>query len=290
MELEPRRPSENVMHFSKYHAAGNDFIMIDGIKYPDTPSWWHREAIHKLCLRNFGVGGDGLIILVESKECDYRMKYFNADGIEAEMCGNGLRCLAMFIRDQGYPISDATSIETLGGPVSVEILDGNRVRVGISNISFQRSDIPMHGEEEDCIDKELRLDKNTKIKITALSVGNPHVVIFGEFTDEQFHKLGPEIGNLSEFPDYVNVSFVKLEGLDKISQRVWERGSGPTLACGSGAVAAVAAGIAIGKLPFGANIRVQQPGGELVVAVAQEYGEATLEGEAVYVYQGIVEF
>ncbi len=278
------------MQFAKYHAAGNDFIMIDGIMFPHTPSWWHRESIHKLCHRHYGIGGDGLIVLLESTECDYRMKYFNADGHEAEMCGNGLRCLALFIRDQGYPVSGTVSIETLGGPVSVEILEGNSVRVGISSISFDRSAIPMRGGEEECIDEELKLDKDTKFKITALSVGNPHVVIFGDYTEDDFLKYGPEISNLNLFPDYVNVSFVKIEGLDKISQRVWERGSGATLACGSGAVAAVSAGIANGKLPFGAQILVQQPGGELTVAVKEEYLEATLEGEAVYVYHGVVEF
>jgi diaminopimelate epimerase len=292
MEVKPRQPSENVLYFSKYHAAGNDFILVDGIDHPQTPSWWHYETIHKLCHRNYGIGGDGLIVLLESSECDYRMKYFNADGHEAEICGNGLRCLALFIRDQGHPIGEALSIETLGGPVSCEILAGDRVRVEMPPVKFSREDIPMReeGDLEDCIDEELKLDKDTTLKITALSVGNPHVVIFGNFTDEQCFKWGPEISEMSLFPEGVNVSFVKLEGMDKVVQRVWERGSGATLACGSGAVAAVAAGIANGHLPFGAKIRVQQPGGELSVAIADEYREATLEGEAVYVFHGLVEF
>lgn len=288
MEVTPRQKSKNVLYFSKYHGTGNDFILVDGIKYPETPSWWHRETIHKLCHRHVGIGGDGLIVLLESNDSDYRMKYFNADGLEAQMCGNGLRCLALFIRDSGYPVNSPMTIQTLGGEVTAEILAGDRVRVGMPAVSFDRSSLPMRGEGE-CLDEELKID-NTAIKITALSVGNPHVVIFGEYTDEQVGSLGPQIEKHSLFPEGVNVSFVRIEGLDKVSQKVWERGSGMTMACGSGAVAAVAAGIARGLLPFGANIHVQQPGGDLVVAVAEEYREATLEGEAVYVFHGVVEF
>lgn len=288
MEVTPRQRSENVLYFSKYHGTGNDFILVDGIKHPDTPSWWHRETIHKLCNRHVGIGADGLIVLLESTGSDYRMKYFNSDGHEAQMCGNGLRCLALFIRDQGYPVNSPMTIETLGGEVSVEILAGDRVRVSMPAISFDRSSLPMRGEGE-CLDEELKIDKET-FKITALSVGNPHVVIFGDYSEEQVRTLGPTIENHTLFPEGVNVSFVHIEGLDRVNQKVWERGSGMTLACGSGAVAAVAAGIARGLLPFGANIRVQQPGGELVVAVAEEFHEATLEGEAVYVFHGVVEF
>lgn len=288
MDVTPRQPSENVLQFSKYHACGNDFILVDGIKHPETPSWWHREMIYKLCTRHFGVGGDGLIVLLESEGADYRMKYFNADGQEAQMCGNGLRCLALFIRDEGYPVSSPMTIQTLGGDVMVEILAGERVRVSMPPVSFNREDLPMRGEGE-CLDEEIKIDK-AAYKITALSTGNPHAVLFGEFSDKQVKTLGPAIENHSLFPERVNASFVEVKGTDKISQKVWERGSGLTLSCGSGAVAAVAAGIAKGLLPFAANIRVQQPGGELVVAVADGFSEATLEGEAVYVFHGVVEF
>jgi diaminopimelate epimerase len=289
MELKPRQPIENVLYFSKYHAAGNDFILVDGILHPRTPSWWHYETIYKLCHRHYGIGGDGLIVLLESEDSDYRMKYFNANGHEAEICGNGLRCLALFIRDQGHPVSDSMTIETLGGQVGVEILAGDRVRVQMPAISFQREDIPMRGEGE-CINEELRLDKNTTLHLTALTVGNPHVVVFGDYDEDQFKQLAPQIAELSAFPEGVNVSFVTVEDMSGIRQFVWERGVGATLSCGSGAVAAVAAGIANGLLPFDANVRVKQPGGELTVAVANEYREASLEGEAVYVFHGIVEF
>lgn len=289
MEVKPRQPSENVLYFSKYHAAGNDFILVDGLLHPQTPSWWHHETIYKLCHRHYGIGGDGLIVLMASNDSDYRMKYFNANGYEAEMCGNGLRCLALFIRDQGHPVSETMTIETLVGQVSVEILGGDSVRVQMPSVSFTRDDVPMRGEGE-CINEELRLDKKNTLHITALSVGNPHVVIFGEYTDEQFQQLAPQVAELSMFPSGVNVSFVKVEGMNGIQQRVWERGVGPTLSCGSGAVAAVAAGIANGLLPFNAKVRVKQPGGGLAVAIADEYRETTLEGEAVYVFHGIVEF
>jgi len=289
MEVTPRQESKNVLQFAKYHAAGNDFILVDGITYPKEPSWWHHETIFKLCHRHYGIGGDGLIVLMESKESDYRMKYFNADGHEAEMCGNGLRCLALFIRDQGHPFSNQMSIETRSGQVSVEILAGDRVKVSMPQVKFARADIPMRGED-DCINEELKIDKDTTLKITALSVGNPHVVLFGEYSDEQFMDLGPLLSEYHAFPEGTNVHFVKVEGMDTIVQKVWERGVGATLACGSGAVAAVAAGIANNLLPFNARIRVKQPGGELSVAIADGYRESTLEGEAVYVYHGVVEF
>ncbi len=289
MEIMPRRPSKNVLYFSKYHGTGNDFILVDGIKYPEEPSWWHRETIKKLCDRHFGVGADGLIVLLPSQDCDYRMKYFNSDGNEAEMCGNGLRCLALFIRDQGYSVGDPMTIQTLAGEVAVELLAGERVRVGMPAVNFQRKWIPMRGEGE-CIQEEIKLDRKTSLRITALSIGNPHVILFGEYSDEQVRSLGPLIENHNLFPQKTNVHFVQVEGSNRIHMKIWERGSGVTLACGSGAVAAVAAAIAGGLLPFEANIRVQQPGGELIVSIADGYRESSLEGEAVYVYHGVVEF
>ncbi|RJP77616.1 MAG: diaminopimelate epimerase [Candidatus Zixiibacteriota bacterium] len=288
MNLTPRQPSKNVLYFAKYHGAGNDFIMVDGIKYPDTPSWWHRETIYKLCSRRFGVGADGLIVLLPSEECDYRMKYFNSDGVEAQMCGNGLRCLALFIRDQGHRVSSPMSIQTLAGGVTVDILAGERVRVGMPGVSFERKDLPMRGKGE-CINEELKIDTQA-YRITALSVGNPHVVLFGDYTDEQVSDLGPKIETHELFPQRTNVHFVKIAGIDRLEQKIWERGCGRTLACGSGAVAAAAAAIVRGLMPAGVPLRVQQPGGELTVAVADQFRESSLEGEAVYVYHGVVEF
>jgi diaminopimelate epimerase len=288
MEITPRQNSQNVLYFSKYHGAGNDFILVDGIRYPDTPSWWHRETIEKLCHRHYGIGADGLIVLMESDSCDYRMKYFNSDGQEAQMCGNGLRCLTLFLRDQGYSVPPLMSIQTLAGDVSVELMADDRVRVIMPAVNFSRKVIPMRGDGE-AINEELKID-NLTLRFTALSVGNPHVVIFGDYTDEQVKELGLKIENHDLFPQRTNVHFVKVESHDKIVQKIWERGSGATLACGSGAVAAVAAGIAMGLLPHGAAIRVHQPGGELRVAVAEEFRETLLEGEAVYVYHGVVEF
>jgi diaminopimelate epimerase len=288
MKITPRQSSKNVMYFSKYHANGNDFILVDGIKYPETPSWWHWEAISKLCNRHVGIGADGLLVLLESKQNDYRMKYFNADGREAQICGNGLRCLGLFIRDQGYTINTPISIQTLGGDVTIEILAGERVRVGMPQISFERSSLPMKGTGE-CVNEELKIE-DKPYRITALSVGNPHVILFGEFDEATVRKLGPAIENHPSFPDRVNVSFVHIESPDTLKQQVWERGCGYTLACGSGAVAAVAATIANGKLPFGVNVKVLQPGGEQRVAIAPQYIDATLEGEAVYVFHGVLEF
>lgn len=279
---------KEVLRFSKYHGTGNDFILVDGIKQAGEASWWRKETLARLCDRHFGIGADGLIVLLRAESGDYRMKYFNADGQEAAMCGNGLRCLALFIRDQGYPVSSPMKIVTLAGDIAVEILAGHRVRVAMPAVSFERSSLPMPGKG-DCIDEELKIDGGT-LRFTACSVGNPHVIIFGRFSDEQVRILGPKIERHELFPRGTNVHFVHIETPDKISQKVWERGSGATLACGSGAVAAVAAGIARGILPHGAYIRVRQPGGELKVAVAEEYKASSLEGEATLVFEGSLQF
>lgn len=275
------------MTFSKYHGTGNDFILVDGIKQAGEPSWWRRETLARLCDRHFGIGADGVIALLKSDSGKYRMKYFNSDGVEASMCGNGLRCLALFIRDQGYPIAAPLPIDTASGEVAAEIFPGNRVRIAMPPVSFERSSLPMSGRG-DCIDEELRLE-GAVLRFTACSVGNPHVVIFGKYTDEQVRTLGPKIENHELFPRGTNVHFVRIESPDRISQKIWERGSGATLACGSGAIAAVAAGIVRGQLPHGANIRVAQPGGELTVAVAEEFKASSLEGEASFVFRGEID-
>lgn len=284
MQPKSQNQENSSLTFSKYHGAGNDFILVDGIKQAGETNWWRRESIARLCDRHYGIGADGLIVLLKSDSGDYRMKHFNADGQEAEMCGNGLRCLALFIRDQGYPVASPMKIQTLAGEVAVDIRSGGRVHVAMPPVSFERKSLPMRGKGE-CIDEELRIEGVT-LRITACSVGNPHVVIFGRFADEQVKILGPKIENHELFPQGTNVHFVHLEAPDKISQKIWERGCGATLACGSGAVAAVAAGIARGWLPHGAVIRVQQPGGELCVAIAGEFKASSLEGEATLVFEG----
>lgn len=272
------------LQFSKYHGTGNDFILIDGIKYPDVVEKLQKETIKRLCDRHYGIGADGLLVLMESKASDYRMRYFNSDGQEAQMCGNGLRCLALFIRDQGHPWQSPIRVQMLSGEVKLEFTAENRVRVGMPAVSFDRKSLPMRGVGE-CIEEELKIGGRS-LRITALSVGNPHVVIFGEFSDQEVAALGPAIEHSDLFPEGTNIHFVHVEALDRISQRIWERGSGETLACGSGAVAAVAAGIAQGILPHGTAIRVQQPGGELIVAVAEEFKASLLEGEAALVFRG----
>jgi len=276
--------AQNPMIFSKYHGTGNDFILVDGIKQAGEPSWWRRETLARLCDRHFGIGADGVIVLLKSEAGKYRMKYFNSDGLEASMCGNGLRCLALFIRDHGYPVSTPLPIDTASGEVAAEIFPGNRVRISMPAVSFDRKSLSMPGKGE-CIDEELRVE-GAVLRITACSVGNPHVVIFGKYSEDQVRTLGPLIENHESFPRGINVHFVRIESPDKINQKIWERGSGATLACGSGAIAAVAAGIVRGQLPHGANIRVAQPGGELIVAVAEEFKASSLEGEATLVFQG----
>ncbi|MEM1602806.1 MAG: diaminopimelate epimerase [Candidatus Bathyarchaeia archaeon] len=273
--------------FWKMHGLGNDYILIDnrdGKLCEEVLS----PLAKKLCKRRFSVGADGLLLVYDSTVADVRMRIFNADGSEAEMCGNGIRCLAKYCYENGIVSRSAINIETLAGVKTVWLsIDKGRVKaatVDMGKPEFERSSIPVTGEGE-FINEELKVDGEV-FRATCLSVGNPHCVIFVENIDSfPVEYYGPRIENSPIFPKRINVEFVQVVGRDLIRVRVWERGVGETLACGTGACASVVAGNVLGLI--GRECRVQLLGGELSVKYDED-GRIFMSGPAETVYRGVI--
>ena len=273
------------MNFQKYHGLGNDFIMVNAIGDENSVlNYLTKDKIVSLCRTKYGIGADGIILLKSSKTAEFGMRLFNSDGSEAELSGNGLRCLSLFIRELGLNSTDKFNIETGGGLTTVEIVSANRVKVRMPSPTFKPNEIPFAGTGE-CIDEEREFNGHT-FKITVLSIGNPHCVIFEYQNREEAERLGPVIENSPLFPKRTNVEFVEVISADRIKAMVFERGAGITDACGSGSCASVIAGIKTGRLKFNQPVNVEVLGGELKVTVSDDFKEVILEGEAVKVFEG----
>jgi len=250
------------------HGLGNDFIVVDNRdgKISDTKA---AELARKLCERRFSVGADGLLLLSNSTLADVKMRIFNADGSEAEMCGNGIRCLAKYCHENNIVRKSALAVETLAGIkqtwLTTENHDVKSVKVDMGTAAFERSAIPMRGEGT-CIDQDLQVD-GEQYKVTCLSVGNPHCVVFVPEVDAfPVELVGPKIENHKLFPKKTNVEFVQVLNENELRVRVWERGCGETFACGTGACAAVAAGKRLGKVS--GKVTVHLVGGDLGIDYA----------------------
>ena len=272
--------------FRKYHGLGNDFIILDGRdEPPKLTALLTPEKVRFLCDRHVGVGADGILVLEQGKNVLFRMVLFNADGSLAEVSGNGLRCFLLFLRDIGEEVRGLIRIETGAGITEAEIVTDERVRVHMLSPTFglpeRKSPILINDLVTQLEAAELFFDA------ICLSVGNPHCVIFGPPRDEIFARTyGPLIEKNRIFPAGVNVEFAFVSGDTSCRLIVWERGAGLTRACGSGAVAAVCAGVALGKLRAGVPVTVSQFGGELDVIVQPDYSKVTLEGPAQFVFAG----
>ncbi len=258
------------MRFWKMHGLGNDYVVIDNrdakISEKDAP-----DLAKRLCERRFGVGADGLLLISTSSMADVRMRIFNADGSEAEMCGNGIRCFAKYCYENRIAEKSDFSVETLAGLKHVWLTVKNQevmaVKVDMGAPNWNRSALPMIGEGT-CINQTLQVDEDETYNVTCLSIGNPHCVIFVENVDEfPVEYIGPMIENNKAFPKRTNVGFVQVLNKNELKIRVWERGVGETLACGTGTCAAVAAANRLGKV--GNKVTVHVPGGKLQVEVAK---------------------
>ncbi len=270
------------LKFTKMHGAGNDFIMVDArrkrIKSPG-------QLAKKLCRRHFSVGADGLILIRPSKRADYRMRIFNPDGSEAEMCGNGIRCFAKYLRNKNITKKAFLTVETKAGIIKPEILQ-EQVKVDMGEPSLSRTHIPMLGNSEPAINEILAL-KDRNVHITAVSMGNPHAVIFvNDLSTYPIERVGREIENHSTFPNRTNVEFVEVLSSRELKIRVWERGAGETLACGTGACASLVASVLNGKTKKKARIRL--PGGTLMVEWAED-NHVFMTGPAEEVFDGVME-
>lgn len=230
---------------TKMQGLGNDFVVLDYEEYEKT-GLTMPELAKKLCDRNFGVGADGMMIpnlMPQDKNADIGWYFYNSDGTTAQMCGNGIRCFAKYVKDKKLVNSNKFSVETLAGIIIPEILNDGNVKVNMSKPILEPAKIPFLGENN--LNYELSAGKKT-FEINAISMGNPHCVIFTDGSEdllEMAKTYGPKIEKHPLFPEKTNVEFVKIISKNEINMRVWERGCGITLACGTGACACVVAGI-----------------------------------------------
>ena len=273
------------MRFVKMHGAGNDYIYIDCFDQPVPLNPPHLAVV--LSDRHRGIGADGLILVRPSERADARMQMFNSDGSEAEMCGNGVRCVAKYVFEQGIARRNALTIETGRGVVdlqlSVERGLVEEVRVNMGRPVLESRLIPTLLPGDPPVGAELQIAGRTLI-VTCVSMGNPHCVVFvDELTDDLVHGTGPQIERHPAFPNRVNVEFVRLRSRREVQMRVWERGSGETQACGSGACAVLVAGVMSGLTER--EITCRAPGGRLQLQWA-ESGVVYLTGPATEVFRG----
>jgi len=276
------------MRFTKMEGLGNDYIYFNSIEESiEDPA----RAAKILCDRHFKIGGDGIVLILRSEKADFRMRMFNADGSEAEMCGNAIRCVAKYVYDKRLTQKEALSIETLAGVLILYLTIENgvvtKVRVDMGEPILKGTQIPVAIDKEKIIGEPLSVGGKT-LSINCVSMGNPHSIIFvDEITDEHVLTLGPEIETHKLFPKKVNVEFVKVLNRNEVEMRVWERGTGETIACGTGA-SAVAVAAALNGLTE-RDVTVHLRGGDLDIAWAED-GHVFMTGPANFAFEGEVEW
>jgi diaminopimelate epimerase len=271
------------MLFWKMQGLGNDYIVVDSKKQRISDQQIPKLA-KKLCQRRFSIGADGLLLVYPSNVADVKMRIFNADGSEAEMCGNGIRCFSKYCYENGIVLKNPFNVETLSGikQIWLTIKDSEvySVKVDMGAPNWERSAISMQGQGT-FINETLEIDKKP-YSITCLSMGNPHCIIFVEKVEEfPVNIIGPIVENYKAFPDRTNVAFVQVLNRNELKVRVWERGCGETLACGTGTCAAVAAANRLGRVNN--NVTVHLLGGDLKVEVGKTL---LLIGAAEKVFEG----
>ncbi len=273
------------MRFTKMHGLGNDYIYINGFdEQVDDPAAVARAVSD----RHFGIGADGLILILPSDRADCRMRMFNADGSEAQMCGNGIRCVAKYVYDHDIARRTALNVETLAGVLNLDlfIADGvvDRVRVKMGEPRLQRAQIPMQGASGEVINEPLPVNGAT-FDVTAVSMGNPHCVVFVEdVASFDVAGWGPHFEHHAAFPEGINTEFIQVRDRGSFSMRVWERGSGETLACGTGASAAAVACHLTGRTDR--RVTAHLLGGPLELEWQASDNQVLMTGPAVEVFSG----
>jgi diaminopimelate epimerase len=277
------------MRFTKMHGLGNDYVYLDGIGQ-DLSACDLPQLSRVLSDRHFGVGGDGIILILPSDVADFRMRIFNPDGSEAEMCGNGVRCFAKYVYDHGLTDKLGLAIETGAGMIRPALFLGpsgrvEKARVDMGPPRLARRDIPMTGEPADqpAVNKVLAV-AGEALAVTCVSMGNPHCVVFvDDVAQFPVAQVGPAIENHPAFPRRTNVEFAAVEGPELIRMRVWERGAGETLACGTGACATLVAASLTGRAGRMATVRLI--GGDLEIEWADD-DHVCMTGPATEVFSG----
>lgn len=278
-----------IIHFTKMHGAGNDYVYINCFKY-------QIENPEKLSImlsdRHKGIGGDGLVLICPSESADAEMRMFNADGSEGNMCGNAIRCVAKFLYDNDIVKKDIIKIDTKSGikTISVNTKDGKFIgaSVDMGKAILTPSEIPMLADGESFINKPI--DINGKVyNCTAVSMGNPHCVLFVDDVDSiELEKIGKLFENNPIFPDRVNTEFVRVIDSENLQMRVWERGSGETMACGTGSCAVAAAAVLNGYCKHDVPVKIHLRGGILTDRYLSD-GTVIMEGSATKVFDGILD-
>jgi diaminopimelate epimerase len=283
-----------IINFTKMHGLGNDFILIDCLQHsfgPDRSIF--GESAKKLCDRRFGIGADQILILEHSETADFKMLIFNADGSEVEMCGNGIRCLAKYIWDRKLSGKNVLAIETLAGIIKPEKA-GEMIKVDMGEPIFEPEKIPVHLIHPSSfiphplggiVDYPLQI-ADKEFRITCVSMGNPHaVIVVDDFAKFPVTYYGPMIEAHAIFPRKTNVEFIEIISGKEIKMRVWERGSGETMACGTGACAAAVASNIKGLT--GGKVTIHLLGGDLLIERASD-NHVYMTGPAVEVFEGII--
>ena len=274
------------MKFTKMHGIGNDYIYFNCFEETvDNP----EELSIRLSDRHFGVGGDGIVLIMPSDKADFRMRMFNADGSEGKMCGNATRCIGKFVYDKGLTDKTRITLETLSGVkiLDLDVKDGKveKVTVDMGKANFKAGEIPVISGSNEVVEQELTVGDRTD-KITCVSMGNPHCVIFTEGIDSlELEKIGPGYENHPMFPERINTEFVEFIDPHTLKMRVWERGSGETLACGTGACATVSAAVKTGRCPADEFVTVKLIGGNLEIMYKTD-GTVIMKGPAAFSFEG----
>lgn len=273
------------MKFTKMHGAGNDYVYVNCFDepFPDNPP----DLARAVSDRHKGIGSDGLILIGPSDTADVRMRMYNADGSESEMCGNGIRCVAKYTYDHAIARKEDLRIETGRGILTLQLFPENgrveRVRVNMGRPILKSADIPTTLPGDPPVDSPLDVAGKT-LQVTCVSMGNPHCITFvDEATDAWVHGVGPQIETHPAFPNRVNAEFVRVLSPTEVTMRVWERGSGETQACGTGACAVAVAGVLSGRTER--RILAHLPGGDLELEWS-DGGDVFMTGPAIEVFSG----
>ena len=277
------------IHFAKMHSCGNDYIFIDNF---DGRITCPESLCVQLCAQHYGIGGDGIVLIEKSDIADARMRSFNRDGSEGRMAGNNIRCIAKYLYDNGLVRSEYMTVECAGvvHHLRVYLRDGrtHAVSADMGRADFTAASIPMRADTDTVIGQEIGIGGET-YTVTCLSVGNPHCVVFCDAIDGiDLERVGPLFEYAPIFPERVNTEFVRVINRNTLRVRVWERGNGETLSCGTGACAVAAAAVKLGLCEAGRDITVKQAGGDLTVNCAED--KITLTGDVVFVFEGSFEY
>lgn len=276
----------DIMEFTKMHGLGNDFVVVAG--YEAIPANVDKLAID-ICNRNFGVGADGLVFILPSEDADVRMRIFNADGTEAEQCGNAIRCVAKYVYEHNMVNKTYLSIETLAGIQNVKLMINSltiveAVEVDMGEPILQGELVPTAIQEDVVVNQTIEVD-GFKFNFIAVSMGNPHAVIYVDDAKSfDVEKWGPKIENHPLFPKKTNVEFTTIKSDKELDMRVWERGVGQTLACGTGACATGVASVLTGQTSR--EVIIHLKGGDLKILWNEEDNRVYMTGEAKEVFTG----